>query len=125
MPRPIFTRPFWAYFELRWMRLFLLNKLALVSHFFGCNHADLCFLLLQQKIDLLAGLASTISNNRSQTGHIMWVGSPRGLINHKVTRRIIWGMWSQGAKGGGSAGNIRLQAIDLFDFRRSPWMRTL
>jgi len=30
----------------------------------------------------------------------MWVGSPRGLINHKVTRRIIWGMWSQGAKGG-------------------------
>ena len=30
----------------------------------------------------------------------MWLGSPRGPINHKVTCRIIWGMWSQGAKGG-------------------------
>ena len=29
-------------------------------------------------------------------------GVTRGLINHKVTRRIIWGsMWSQEAKGGG------------------------
>jgi len=50
---------FGAYFVLRWMRLFLLNKLGLVSRFW-LQPRRVMSILVQQKADLLAGPASTI-----------------------------------------------------------------